>query len=299
MQSTNKVLMVRPVKFGYNEQTAENNSFQVKGDQELALKESINEFDQFVKLLQDNGVNVIVVQDTEIPHTPDSIFPNNWFSTHEEGDLVLYPMCAPNRRLERKEGVMDAIRANFKIANLIDLTGWEQKDKFLEGTGSMVLDRENMIAYACISARTDEAVLEEFCDKTGYDFVAFGAYDQNDNPIYHTNVMMSVGSEFAVVCLDAITDLEERVQLIEMIEETDKEIIEISLEQMGSFAGNMLELRDKDDEPILVMSKTAYNSLENEQIQILSTYCKIITPDINNIEINGGGSARCMIAEIF
>ncbi len=299
MQSTSKILMIRPIKFGFNEQTSTNNAFQVKGfEQDAAIKAGA-EFDAFVEMLRAQDVEVVVIEDTPQPHTPDSIFPNNWFSTHQGGTLVLYPMFAPNRRLERKPTVLDFLKQNKNVKRIVDLTYFEGENKFLEGTGSMVPDRDSNLIYACKSIRTNQEVLEKFCDELDFDYLLFDAFDQAGNPIYHTNVMMSVCTKFVVVCLDAIKDLDERASLIELAEENDKEVIEISLEQMAQFAGNMLEVRSKSGELLLVMSKTAKESLDQEQIEKLESYCKIIAPNLSTIENNGGGSARCMIAELF
>ncbi len=299
MQSTSNIVMIRPVKFGFNEQTSGNNAFQVKGFEQDAAANAMEEFDAFVNLLKAQDVHVVVIEDTPEPHTPDSVFPNNWFSTHQGGTLVLYPMFAPNRRLERKPAVLDFLKEKCDVKRLVDLTYFEKENKFLEGTGSMVPDRDYNLIYACRSIRTNEEVLEKFCDELDCDYLLFDAFDQDGNPIYHTNVMMSVCTKFVVVCLDAIKDLDERASLIGLAEESDKEVIEISLEQMAQFAGNMIEVLSKSGEPILVMSQTAKESLEPEQIESLEKYCKIIAPNISTIENNGGGSARCMIAELF
>jgi len=298
---TSKVLMIRPVQFGFNEETAANNAFQKKGDgavQDLAL----TEFNQFVALLESNGIDVVVVEDTDSPHTPDSIFPNNWFSTHSTGELVLYPMCTPNRRCERKETPLNVIKEigkNGCMKKVIDLSGWEAEGRFLEGTGSMVLDRANKIAFVCRSPRSDESVLVQFCKELDYSYYHFDAYDSGMSLIYHTNVMMCMGNSFVVVCLDSIRDDTERKFFIEIMRKCGKEIVDISIEQMEKFAGNMLQLKNNRCESILVMSSTAKNSLNDGQIKALEKYCKIITPEINTIETNGGGSARCMLAELF
>lgn len=291
--------MIRPVNFGFNEQTSGNNAFQVRGDEENARAKAVKEFDEFSELLRSNGVELFVVEDTPEPHTPDSVFPNNWFSTHEGGTMVLYPMYAPNRRQERKPSVINFIKENFKVKRVVDLTANEKQELFLEGTGSMIIDRDHNLVYACRSPRTEEKVLEQFCEELDYDYFLFGASDASGNEIYHTNVMMCAGTEFVVVCLDAIKDIDERENLIGLIEESDKEIVEISLEQMGKFAGNMLEVKSKDGEKMLVMSKRAYNSLNQEQVDTLQKYCRIISPNLTTIENNGGGSARCMMAEIY
>lgn len=291
--------MIRPVNFGFNEQTSGNNAFQVRGHEENARAKALKEFDEFTDLLRSNGVQLFVVEDTPEPHTPDSVFPNNWFSTHEGGTFVLYPMYAQNRRQERKPTVINFIKENFKVKREVDLTGNEKSELFLEGTGSMIIDRDHNLVYACRSPRTDEKVLEQFCEELEYDYFLFGASDADGNEIYHTNVMMCVGTEFVVVCLDAVKDMDERENLIGLIEESDKEIVEISLDQMGKFAGNMLEVMSTNGERLLVMSKRAYNSLTQEQVDTLQKYCRIISPNLTTIENNGGGSARCMMAEIY
>lgn len=297
-QTTDRILMVRPVAFGYNEETAVNNAFQVKGFEGDVQQRALQEFDSFVKLLIENNVMVEVVYDNEEPPTPDSIFPNNWFSTHP-GKVVLYPMFAKNRRAERREDVIDLVCNVVKSSDILDLTGWEEKELYLEGTGSMVLDRINNIAYACKSPRTSEEVLEDFAEKMDYDYLLFDAKDSRGEEIYHTNVMMSIGSEIAIICLDAINDIEQRVAVIESLEDSGKEIIEISLEQMDEFAGNMLEVANSEGEKLLVMSQRALDSLDNEQIASIEKHCRIISPDLSVIETNGGGSARCMMAELF
>jgi len=299
MQSTSKIFMVRPVNFGFNEETAVNNSFQVRGYEEGANAKALAEFDEFVRVLRENGVDVYVLEDTLEPRTPDSIFPNNWFSTHGGGELVLYPMFAPNRRAERKAGALNAIKKIFNTVKIVNLTATEDEGKFLEGTGSMVIDRGNGIAFVCRSPRSDEDILSELCEELEYDYYIFDAYDDEGNPIYHTNVMMSIGSGFAVVCLNAIKDVDKRVTLIDILEENDKEIIEISLEQMADFAGNVLEVRSMSDEPILIMSERARGSLDIEQLSSLSKYCRVVSVRLDYIENNGGGSARCMMAEIY
>ncbi|MDD3273729.1 MAG: arginine deiminase-related protein [Bacteroidales bacterium] len=294
--------MIRPVRFGFNEQTAVNNSFQKRGYELSAQDMALEEFDKFVALLKSNGVEVVVVEDTPEPHTPDSIFPNNWFSTHATGELILYPMCAPNRRLERKESVLSVLNElgkKGKMKRVVDLTHFENENLFLEGTGSLIFDRKNKLAFACRSPRCDIAVLEELCDTIDYEFLDFGAFDRDGNPIYHTNVMMCVGEKFVVACLDSIKNIDERTEFIAFVEDCDKELVEISMDQMEQFAGNMLQLKSKDGDPLLIMSATAKRSLTSDQLETLSSYCKIISPELESIEINGGGSARCMLAELF
>ena len=291
--------MVRPVAFGFNTQTAESNAFQNRDeDQQAVQQKAVQEFDRFVKVLRDNDVNIKVINDTVEPHTPDSIFPNNWVSFHDNGDIFLYPMQAQNRRLERREDIIRLLEESFKANHVIDLSRFEVKNQFLEGTGSMVLDRENKIAYACLSPRTNAEVLKAFCDYTGYKAVTFDALDQNGQAIYHTNVLMAIGSKFAVICLDSITEHFEKELVIKSLTDTGKEIIDISFNQMNRFAGNMLEVRNNKGETLIVMSQAAYNSLDAEQISALEKYGKLIYADISTIETNGGGSARCMMAEV-
>jgi hypothetical protein len=291
--------MIRPVAFGFNAQTAESNAFQNRDDDQQAVQQkAVQEFDGFVKVLRDNGVNVTVINDTPEPHTPDSIFPNNWVSFHDDGDIFLYPMQAENRRLERREDIIRQLEDNFKANHVIDLSRFEAKNQFLEGTGSMVLDRENKIAYACLSPRTNAEVLKTFCDYTGYKAVTFDAFDQNGQAIYHTNVLMAIGSKFAVICLDSITNPSEKETVISSLKSTGKEIIDITFEQMNHFAGNMLEVKGDNGDTLVVMSQAAFNSLSAGQKAALEKYGKLVYADINTIETNGGGSARCMMAEV-
>ena len=303
-QTTDKVLMVRPCSFGFNEETAVNNAFQTRTGGDVQAK-ALGEFDAYVALLRSYGVSVEVVDDTPSPRTPDSVFPNNWFSTHEGGTMVLYPMFAENRRKERKQTVIDRLLQKYNINNLIDLTPWEEKGLFLEGTGSMVLDRAARIAYACLSPRTSAEVLDEFCKALDFRPVTFHASDASGRPIYHTNVMMSVGTRNAVVCIDSVRDPKERKNLEEALEQCRKQLVPISFEQMNGFAGNMLELCSdgtgsiSKGKALQVMSLTALHCLTKEQRSMLSAEAEIVAPDIDVIETNGGGSARCMLAELF
>jgi len=290
--------MIRPVNFGYNAETAVNNAFQVKGEEGDAQSKALREFDRFVEVLTQNGVDVTVAEDTIDPHTPDSIFPNNWISFHGDGTVLLYPMYAMSRRAERKQHVLDKIAEKFSITKKIDLSRYEKDNVFLEGTGSMVLDRDHKIAYACLSPRTNEKVLADFCRQMGYTAVSFHAVDGNGQAIYHTNVMMCVADKYIVICFDSIPDDEEKIKLINAILPTGKEIIDISLDQMNHFAGNMLQIENKQGEKLLVMSTRAYESLTNEQRQKLESFDKIIYSPLTTIEANGGGSARCMMAEV-
>jgi hypothetical protein len=299
MQTTSNLLMIRPVDFGFNAETAVNNAFQVEGKNENAQQKALEEFNGFVQKLTEHGIDVTVVEDTPNPHTPDSVFPNNWISFHDDGTICLFPMFALNRRLERKQGVLDIINKRFEVNKTIDLTAFEKQEMFLEGTGSMVLDRENKIAYACLSPRTDQKVLDEFGKRTGYSTLSFFSVDLNGHPIYHTNVMMCVADEYSVICLEAVPDAGQRRKLKEKLEKTGKTIIPISYTQMENFAGNMLQVHNKKGEKFLVMSTRAFQSLTTEQVAVIERYNKIIHSSLDTIETNGGGSARCMMAEVF
>jgi hypothetical protein len=298
MQTTSHILMIRPVNFAFNAETATNNAFQVKNDEANVQGRALKEFDEFVNMLRQNGVEVTVVEDTPEPNTPDSIFTNNWISFHGDGTVLLYPMYAPNRRAERKEHVLEEIDKRFLVKKMIDLSYNERNNLFLEGTGSMVLDRDSRLVFACLSPRTDKKVLDEFCHKMNYEAVVFHSVDETGQPIYHTNVMMCVADKYVVICLDSIRATEEKNKVIGAIQKTGKEIIYINYEQLNHFAGNMLQIEDRKHEKLLVMSTQAFNSLSKEQVQKLSGYNRIIHAPLNTIEVNGGGSARCMMAEI-
>lgn len=293
------LLMVRPVSFGFNAETAVNNAFQVEGDQKDVQAKALQEFDNFVATLKSHDINVLVVEDSASPHTPDSLFPNNWISFHKTSTIVLYPMFAENRRLERKDAVLEAIKSNFHIDSTIDLTKNEAHDVFLEGTGSIILDRKNKIAYACLSPRTDENLFKEFCEEMGYQPVSFTAVDDKDQEIYHTNVMMCVADKFAVACLDSIKNSEERNAFEDTLRMSGKKIVSISFDQMNHFAGNMLQVFNEKGNPFLVMSSQAYEALNPEQVELLESFNPIIHVPLYTIEQNGGGSARCMMAEIL
>jgi hypothetical protein len=291
--------MIRPASFGFNEQTAGSNAFQNNiTDLQQVQEKAGQEFEDFANLLKSNGVNVIIIDDTAEPQKPDAIFPNNWVSFHDNGDVILYPMQADNRRWERREDAIRKLEDRFKVNHIIDLSRFELEDKFLEGTGSMVLDRENKIVYACLSPRTDVEVLNTFCEYLHYTSVTFNATDASKQAIYHTNVMMCVGSKFAVVCLDSIHDAAEKEAVVTSLQNTDKEIIKITLEQMNRFAGNMLEVKNTEGESLLVMSRSAHQSLTEDQIKILEKYTEILSANLTTIETIGGGSARCMLAEV-
>lgn len=301
MQTTDTVLMIEPVAFGYNEQTAVNNYFQVQQEGNVQEK-ALREFNSFVEKLRSKGINVITIKDTISPKTPDSIFPNNWVSFHRDGKVVLYPMFAENRRLERRQDILEQIKSQFKVEEIIDFSASERDNRFLEGTGSMIFDHDNKIAYGSVSLRLDEDLFRKFCAEFGFRPVVFHSYQtagEERLPIYHTNVMMCVADKFVVICLDCIDDELEREKVIETIKNSGKELIEISEEQMQNFAGNMLQVHNNLGEKFLVMSQSAYRSLKPEQVAAITKYCEIIYSDLETIETNGGGSARCMLAEVF
>lgn len=301
-QTTDTILMVRPAHFGFNEETAANNAFQVN-DQSLSATEIQEkakvEFDNFVGKLRAVGVNVIVVEDTSDPITPDAVFPNNWVTFHQDGLIITYPMYASKRRLERREDVLNELSSQFTITNHVRMEGYEAENRFLEGTGSMILDRPNRLVYACLSPRTDPELLEEFGQITGYTPVVFHAVDGQGQDIYHTNVMMAMGESFVVIVMDSIRDPQEKADLEALFKVTDKEVIDLSLEQMQSFAGNMLQVRNTSGETFLVMSTQAYEALRPQQIERIEKHTRILHSPIKTIETYGGGSARCMMAEVF
>jgi hypothetical protein len=303
MQNANTVLMIEPIAFGYNVQTAENNYFQVNSENADTQEKALMEFKNFVEKLRANGIDVIVIKDTLKPHTPDSIFPNNWISFGNDGKVFLYPMFAPNRRDERRPEILEEIKnQGFEIKTIEDISHFENSGKFLEGTGSMIFDHDNKIAYGSISLRLDEELFSNFCAKIGYKPIVFHSF-QNANgkrlPIYHTNVMMCVADRFVVICTDCIDDKTERKKVEKTLKSTHKELIRISEEQMQHFAGNMLQVRNSEGKTFLVMSETAFKSLTSEQILKIKKYSEIIYSDLSTIEKNGGGSARCMLAEVF
>jgi len=302
-QITDTILMVRPVGFRMNEQTAVNNYFQTKIEGDDINELATQEFDIFVEKLRSVGVNVVVVDDVPEDDTPDSIFPNNWVSFHEDGQIALYPMFAENRRKERRlQYFAELEESGLKIKEIVDYTIAEEDDIFLEGTGSLILDRTNQKAYCAISPRADEDLLIEFCEDFEFTPVIFNAYQSVENkrlPIYHTNVMMCIAEEFAVICLDTIDDKKERKNVVKHLKMDNKEIISISEEQMHEFAGNMLQVQGAEGKKYLVMSARAHRSLTNDQIARIEKHCEILSSEIQTIETCGGGSARCMMAEVF
>ena len=305
-QITNTVLMVRPVQFRMNEQTSVNNYYQKVPENilsEVVNKMAVKEFDGMVRKLKKVGIQVIVVKDTKEFDTPDSIFPNNWISFHSNGTIGLYPMFAENRRLERKESVLEAVEAQgFVVKNVVDYSGAEVDNLFLEGTGSILLDRVNNKAYCAISDRADEGLFIEFCEDFEYTPVVFSAFQTvNDKreKIYHTNVMMCIGDTFAVVCLASIDDKKQRKGLIKHLQDDGKKVIEISEDQVNHFAGNMLQLKGVEEASYLVMSQSALKSLRPAQVKLIESHTTILSCPLDTIESCGGGSARCMMAEVF
>lgn len=305
-QNTSHLLMIRPVAFAMNAETAQDNLYQSQESgisANDAQKKALQEFDLFVARLRESGVTVTVVEDTLEPLTPDSIFPNNWISFHETGMVVLYPMLAVNRRTERREDILDKLKSKgFRIREVLDYSGAEAENIFLEGTGSLVLDRKNLIAYACISQRTNEFLLNDWAEQLGYEVVSFHATQNTSgeySPIYHTNVMMSVGADIAILCADSIRDEAEQKAVIDSLKSSGKEVIFITETQKSSFAGNMLQVVNNLGNQILVMSTQAYESLTDNQIAQIEKNNLIKHSSLNTIEKLGGGSARCMMAEVF
>jgi len=301
-QTTSHIMMVRPANFGFNEQTAESNAFQTNDtsiSQQKISHQAILEFNQMVVSLRNVGITVHVIEDSPSPVKPDAIFPNNWVSFHDNGTVITYPMLTPNRQAEIREDVLEEMKSQFLINKRIRFNRFTEKQLYLEGTGSMILDRENRIVYACVSARTEESLLHNFAEWAGYEAVLFLSVDSSGLEVYHTNVMMSVGETFAIICMDSIKEEADRAMVRAKLDETNKEIIDISYNQMLSFAGNMLQVRNEADETYLVMSQQAYKSLNNRQIEAIENHTNILACQIDTIENYGGGSVRCMMAEIF
>ena len=305
MQITNTILMIRPVSFRMNEQTAVNNYFMEDIDikNNTINEKAQEEFDGFVSVLKENGVNVIVIDDTKEPDTPDSVFPNNWISFHSNGTVGIYPMFAENRRNERREDVFEILEKNgFRIEDIIDYTSAEDEGLFLEGTGSILLDRVNNKAYCALSQRADEELFIEFCEDFDYFPVIFTANQSVDGkrlPIYHTNVMMALAEDFAIICSDSIDDKKERKNVLDHLKKDGKEVIKITEKQMHHFAGNMLQVLGSDNQRFMVMSTAAFESLTKEQVSRIEAHCAILHSSLSTIETCGGGSARCMMAEVF
>jgi hypothetical protein len=301
-QLASAVLMIRPVRFQNNPLTAASNLFQGRNESspEQQQIDAAAEFDGLAAALEAGGITVVQVDDTTEPHTPDAIFPNNWVSFHADGTVVLYPMEASNRRTERRQDIIDTLanQYGFQVREIVDFSHHEQDESFLEGTGSLVLDRVNRIAYACLSSRTHLDVLGEFAQRLDYEVVAFDAVDRNGAPIYHTNVLMNVGEELAVLCEEAIARDDQREAVIQSLEGSGHQVLTLTFDQMDSFAGNMLELRSSSGQRVIAMSAQARESLTKSQLETISAYAQIISAPIENIESSAGGSVRCMLAEI-
>lgn len=300
---SNKILMIEPVAFGFNPETATNNYFQKESTREDAQTQALAEFQNMVELLRSKSIEVIVIQDTLEPHTPDSIFPNNWISFHEDGTFVTYPMFAVNRRTERREDIIEYLyNRGFHASKRIDYSNFENNQIFLEGTGSVVLDRKHRRAYACLSPRTNRELFLRFCEDLGYKPIYFDALHQvggDMRPIYHTNVMMAIGSTYAVICLESIVNQEQREMVWRELQTTGHDVIEITPEQMNRFAGNMLEIKALDGALYLCLSQSAYNALSEAQRTQLARHAQLLIIPIPTIEALGGGSVRCMMAELF
>jgi len=302
MQSTANILLIRPQSFRFNAETAVSNKFQseaVADERFLVNRIAVDEFDRFAETLRSKGVSVWIFDDSEEPEKPDAVFPNNWVSFHADGTVVLYPMCAANRRNERRLDIVEQLEARFRIEKIVDLSHYENENRFLEGTGSIVFDHVNKIAYACLSPRTDLGLFNEVSADLGYEAVSFHAHGADGSEIYHTNVMMSVGTGFAVICLASIRDNLERKMVVAKLDAGNLQVIDISLDQMNSFAGNMLEVAANGGRPLLVLSQTAHDALRDQQKSALQEFCELFPISIPTIEKVGGGSARCMMAEIF
>ncbi len=301
-QLTSRVLMIRPVRFESNPLTARSNAFQTRPDASAQQQQAValREFEDLVSALEAAGIEVIVVDDTPDPHTPDSIFPNNWISTHNDGRIVLYPMEAENRRTERRADIIDYLNTDrgLLVSEVVDLTAHEEAGHYLEGTGSMVLDRVNRVAYACRSSRTHLDALGDFAQRMNYEVVTFDAVDSDGVPIYHTNVLMNIGEELAVIGDVAIVRPEQRAAVLARLRDTGRSILSLSYDQLHAFAGNMLELRNNDGARIIAMSRQALDSLNDEQRRTLEEQATIVAVPIDGIESAAGGSVRCMLAEI-
>jgi len=301
MQSTKNILLIRPSNFDFNSETEESNAFQIKVNEseEVIKQKAFAEFEVFASTLKSKGINVFVFDDTVLPAKPDAIFPNNWVTFHSDGTVILYPMFALNRRHERRQDIIESLKKNFKVSNVVDLSKYEKENKFLEGTGSIVFDHDSKIAYACLSPRTDKELFIRVCDYLHYKPVYFHSHDKAGKEIYHTNVMMCIGEKFAVICLDTITDKQERENVSHSLADTGHQLIEITFEQMNHFAGNMLAIQTNDDKNILALSQSSFDSLTTNQRQEIEKFCELVPLSIKTIETIGGGSARCMIAEVF
>ena len=301
MPTASTILMIRPAAFGFNEETAYNNFFQTNPliSQEQVQQKALQEFDQMVAVLRNHDIDVIVINDTPEPAKPDAIFPNNWLSTSPSGMIYVYPMYASNRRSEKREDILKMLSEKFIVNDVQDWSKYEEEGRFLEGTGSMVIDHENKMIYSSVSERTNLSVLEKFASANDFQAIVFLATDKNGHPVYHTNVVMMIGQKFAVLCEEAIDEEWELIAVRQLLESTEHTIIAITREQMHAFAGNMLEVQNKKGEIFLVLSQTAFDSLKKEQLRMLEAYARLLPVNVSTIEEAEGGSVRCMMAEIF
>lgn len=300
-QQAHTVFMVRPSHFRYNTATAVSNAFQhpsILSQKEINQK-VIEEFDQFVVTLRAKGIEVLVMESTQQPAKPDAVFPNNWISLHQDGNLCLYPMLTKNRQLEREAHIINHLKEKFDVRQIKDFSLNEKKGRIVEGTGSIIFDHPNKIAYACRSKRTDVSLFKDICDELGYLPIHFNAIDDNNQSIYHTNVMMALGEAYSLICLESIKDNAERERVVRSLKETDHIIIAISQKQMKAFAGNALEIINQEGKRFLALSKTAYTALEADQKEIITATAELLPLAVPTIEYIGGGSVRCMIAEVF
>ena len=301
MALASTILMVRPAAFGANSETAANNYFQssdIPNNAELQSK-ALKEFDGMVQLLRDHGITIEVFDDTTEPLKPSAIFPNNWLSTSPDGGVFVYPMFAANRRPEKRDDIIKHLSDNYQVKDVQDWSEYEVEGKFLEGTGSMIFDHDNRVIYACHSPRTDISVLEKFANSNGYRAIVFVATDNNGHPVYHTNVVLALGENFAILCEEAIDEEWELIAVRQLLDSSSHEVIRITRDQMHAFAGNMLNVQNKNGDKFLILSQTAFTSLTDEQKETLSVYCKLLPVAIPTIEAAEGGSVRCMMAEIF
>ncbi len=301
MPLTSTILMVRPAAFGFNAETAANNYFQSNPDidKEELQQKAVAEFDNMVQTLRSHDINVLVIEDTKEPAKPDAIFPNNWLSTSPDGNVFVYPMYAPNRRIEKRDEILQRLTKEFVVKDLQDWSEYEAEGRFLEGTGSMIIDYENKMIYACVSQRTSLSVLEKYATTNGFQAIVFLATDKNGMPVYHTNVVMALGENFCVLCEEAIEEEWELIAVRQLLESTHHTIIAITRDQMHQFAGNMLQVKNNNGEKLLIISQTAFNSLRKEQKELLEAYSTLLPIAVPTIEDVEGGSVRCMMAEIF
>ncbi len=295
------ILMIRPASFGYNAETAASNVFQ--GNVELSKNEvqqkALNEFDAFVNTLRSHHINVVVIEDTPLPQKPDAIFPNNWFCTLSDGTVATFPMYAANRRIEVRSDLIQTLKDDFVVTNVEDWTTYDRDQLYLEGTGSMIIDHENKLIYACLSPRTNKTLLQQFADAHGYKTVTFFSKDDNGTDVYHTNVIMHLGVDYAVICLSSIRDENERDELVEILTKTNHDIIDITMQQVHHYAGNMLQVESEEGKLYTILSQQAFDALTHQQKQELAKHTQLLPVNISTIETVGGGSVRCMMAEIF